>query len=73
MLATPKFYCKILYILHNFVNNIGTSRFADEGYENPEQDLEELECCRPKEIKWGGEGSQEWTAPRRVPTVSETS
>ena len=29
MLATPKFYCTVLYILLNFVNNIGTSWFAD--------------------------------------------
>ena len=29
MLATPKFYCTILYILLNFVNNIGTSWTRD--------------------------------------------
>ena len=29
MLATPIFYSTILYILLNFVNNIGTSWFAD--------------------------------------------
>ena len=30
ILATPKFNCTILFILLNFVNNIGTSWFADD-------------------------------------------
>ena len=32
MLATQKIYCTILYILLNFVYNIGTSWFADAGW-----------------------------------------
>ena len=35
MLATQKIYCTILYILLNFVNNIGTSWFADVRLRNP--------------------------------------